>query len=498
MRHSSDVSHVFDTDDLIGTQVGRYRIDARIARGGMGVLYRAEHTGLARVAALKVIAPELAKDRDYRLRFEREARTAAAIEHPNVVPVWDFAEDRGLLYIAMRFVDGPDLGDIVAREGRLAPQRAAAFVAQAGAALDAAHARGLVHRDVKPANMLVEPRGGGEHVWVTDFGLARASARSRTDLTRHGAIMGTLDFIAPEQLSDQPVDGRADVYALGCVLFYALCGRVPFPRKSDAERMMAHTTAPPPGLPIPELRGFDPVIAKALAKRPEDRFQHAGELGVAALEVARRGPSQHRSPSQSHPPGPRPQTPVPPPHTPPPPPYTPAPRGRSLPGWAIPVVAAVAALVVALGVLAATGALGGGDPGTGGDDGSDQGQVDANAVTEDEAASLMDQFEDRFNDHSTASILTLLGPDPTWHTPGLVDATTPADMEREFDDVFSENPGISVEWDKVGTLTSNGDESTMKVDMRVYEDGAQSGHWTPTVTFARVEGDPRITALVDE
>jgi serine/threonine protein kinase len=492
------MSHVFDTDELIGTQVGRYRIDARIARGGMGVLYRAEHTGLARIAALKVIAPELAKDRDYRLRFEREARTAAAIEHPNVVPVWDFAEDRGLLYIAMRYVDGPDVGDIVARERRLAPQRAAGFVAQAGAALDAAHARGLVHRDVKPANMLVERRGGGEHVWVADFGLARASARSRTDLTRHGAIMGTLDFIAPEQLDDRPIDGRADVYALGCVLFYALCGRVPYPRKNDAERMRAHALEPPPVLPLPELRAFDAVIAKAMAKRPEDRFQHAGELGVAALDVARRAPSQHRPPSQSHPPEPRPQTPVPAPQTPPPPPVTPAPRPRSFPGWAIPVVASLAALVVALGVLAATGAFGGGgDPGTG-DTGSDTGQTDSGAVTEDEAGSLMDQFESAFNDHSTEPILALMGPDPTWHTPGFVDATTPADMEREFNGWFTNSPGISVEWDKAGALSSEGAESTMKVDMRLYEDGAQTGHWTPTVTFARVEGEPRITALVDE
>jgi serine/threonine protein kinase len=402
----------------------------------------------------------------------------------------------------MRYFDGPDVGDIVAREGRLAPQRAAAFVAQAGAALDAAHARGLVHRDVKPANMLVERRGAGEHVWVTDFGLARASARSRTDLTRHGAIMGTLDFIAPEQLDDRPIDGRADVYALGCVLFYTLCGRIPYPRKNDAQRMMAHASEPPPVLPLPELRVFDPVIAKAMAKRPEDRFQHAGELGAAAVEVARRSPSQHRPASQhgppSQPPAPRPQTPIPQPHTPPPPPVTPAPRPRSLSSWAIPVLAALAALLVALGVLAATGALGGGDDPDTGDTGSDTGQVDSNAVTEDEASGLMDQFESVFNDHSTASILTLMGPDARWQTPNFVDATTPADIEREFDAVFSESPEITVEWDKASTLTSDGDTSTMKVDMRVFEDGAQTGHWMPTVTFMRVEGEPLITALVDE
>ena len=139
-------------------------------------------------------------------------------------------------------------------------------------------------------------------MWVTDFGLARASARSRTDLTRHGAIMGTLDFIAPEQLDDRAIDGRADVYALGCVLFYALCGRVPYPRRNDAERMRAHALEPPPTLPLPELRAFDAVIAKAMAKRPEDRFQHAGELGAAAVAVARQAPSQPGVPSQHRPP----------------------------------------------------------------------------------------------------------------------------------------------------------------------------------------------------
>ena len=174
-------------DELVGTQLGPYRIVERLARGGMGVVYRAEHAGLRQMRALKVIAPEVSADPTYRQRFELEAQSAAAIEHPNVVPIHDYAEDRGRVYIAMRLVAGRDLSAIIKRDGALAPQRAALMVAQAAAALDAAHARGLVHRDVKPANILVERRDGREHIWVTDFGLARAAAAS-TGLTGAGRV----------------------------------------------------------------------------------------------------------------------------------------------------------------------------------------------------------------------------------------------------------------------------------------------------------------------
>jgi serine/threonine protein kinase len=513
VRHSCakvfHVSHVFDTDELIGTQVGRYRIDARIARGGMGVLYRAEHTGLGRTAALKVIAPELASNRDYRLRFEREARTAASIEHPNVVPVWDFSEDRGLLYIAMRYVDGPDLGEIVSREGRLPPQRAAAIIAQAGAGLDAAHAKGLVHRDVKPGNILIERRSGAEHVWVTDFGLARASAKSRTDLTKHGAILGTLDFIAPEQLDDSPVDGRADVYALGCVLFYALCGRVPFPRKNDAQRMMAHAAEPPPGMAVPELRqAFNPVIARALAKRPQDRYQHAGELGAAAVNAARGAPAPQRRPVPVPPQQPRPRTPTPPPRTPTPPPRTPTPPPQSpvppttrrLPGWAIPAAIALATLVVAVGALAATGTFGGSaDPTPTPSPTTSGPQQGVSGVTVGEARGLMDQFEAAFTDKDSAAIVDLMTPDAVWSTPGLVDANTPADVQSDFDAEFSGWAEPRMDHQELAYQGASGNgPATMTAHMHVYDQEVEKNSWIAKIEFVRFNDIPRISALRDQ
>jgi serine/threonine protein kinase len=498
------VSHVFDTDELIGTQIGRYRIDARIARGGMGVLYRAEHTGLGRTAALKVIAPELASNRDYRMRFEREARVAASIEHPNVVPVWDFSEDRGLLYIAMRYVDGPDLGEIVSREGRLAPQRAAVIIAQAAAGLDAAHARGLVHRDVKPGNMLIEPRGDAEHVWVTDFGLARASARSRTDLTRHGAILGTLDFIAPEQLGDHAVDGRADVYALGCVLYYLLCGRVPFPRQNDAQRMMAHTAEPPPGVTVPELQqAFNPVIARALAKRPDERFAHAGQLGAAALDAARRTPARRPS-SQVVAPQPRPRTPTPPPRTPTPapPPRTPAPRraARRLPAWAIPAMIALAALVIAVGALAATGTFGGADnpsptPTPSTDDGPSTG---VQGVSVEDARSLKDQFETRFNDGDSEALIGLMTPDAVWSAPDLMDDSTPSEIQDTFESIFDQFPDAHITLAEGGfTRATQSGPAKMNATATVTDGDDTVADGLVDISFVRFAGHPRISAFVE-
>ncbi len=268
-----------------GTVVAGYRIEMLIGRGGMGVVYRAVQSGLERVVALKVIAPELLDDEDVRRRFLSEARAAASVEHPNVIPVHDAGEDDGIAYIAMRYVDGDDLRTLVRRGGALDPAEAAHLIAQAGAALDAIHRAGFVHRDVKPANLLVD---GDRHVYLTDFGLAKA-VLTRTDGTRTGQWVGTLDYVAPEQIRGGRIDARADVYALGGVLHYALTGKVPFVRDGDEAKLWAQLSAPPP-VPTSMRRGlraeFDVAVARAMAKLPDERYPSAGDLGRAARAAA--------------------------------------------------------------------------------------------------------------------------------------------------------------------------------------------------------------------
>ena len=270
-----------------GTQFAGHRIEEVAGRGGMGVVYRATQLALERTVALKVIAPGLMEDAAMRRRFLVEVRTAASLDHPNVIPLLYAGESDGVAYLAMRYVAGDDLRTLVRREGPLEPGRAARIVAQIGAALDAAHAAGLVHRDVKPANVLLGP---GDHVYLTDFGLTKqARSLGTAHTTRTGHWVGTLDYVAPEQIRGERIDARADVYALGCVLFFALCGVVPFPREGDEARLWAHLhEAPPrPSAVVTNVpRGFDAVIARALAKAPDDRFPSAGDLGRAAAAVA--------------------------------------------------------------------------------------------------------------------------------------------------------------------------------------------------------------------
>jgi len=269
-----------------GDSFAGHRIEGIAGRGGMGVVYRATQLDLERTVALKLIAPQLAQDPDFRDRFVRESRVAASIDHPNVIPIFYTGEHDGALYIAMRYVEGDDLRTLVRRDGALAPARAAAIVAQIGAALDAAHRSGIVHRDVKPANVLL---GDGDHAYLTDFGLTKRVA-SHTGTSRTGGWVGTLGYVAPEQIRGAPVDARADVYALGCVLFHALTGAAPYGRDSDEATLWAHLNEPPP--PVHELtpevpEAFDAVVARALAKAPEDRFASAGDLGRAAVAAAR-------------------------------------------------------------------------------------------------------------------------------------------------------------------------------------------------------------------
>ena len=267
----------------IGDEVAGYRIDALAGRGGMGVVYRAHHLHLERAAALKVLTADLAGNKSFRARFVREAQTAARLEHANIVPVYDAGEYDGMLYIAMKFIEGTDLGHVLDTEEKLNPERTVNLLSEVADALDTAHAAGMVHRDVKPGNILLD----GVRSYLTDFGLTKRVS-SRTALTAAGRTVGTAAYLAPEQIRGQEVDGRTDVYALGCVLYECLTGEVPFERDSDIAILWAHLEAEPdpPTVKVPELpKAVDEVFARALAKRRDDRFATCGEL-VSALTDA--------------------------------------------------------------------------------------------------------------------------------------------------------------------------------------------------------------------
>src|SRR4051794_28524861 len=255
----------------------------------MGVVYRATELALGRRVALKVVAPERAAEEDFTERFGREVRLAASIDHPNIVPVYGAGAQDGRLYLVMRYVDGTDLHGLVGAEGRLQPERAAALVAQVAAGLDAAHAAGLVHRDVKPANVLLAGVGGpGEHVYLTDFGLT-VELTSDTRMTTTGQWIGSVDYMAPEQLRAEEVDARADVYALGGVLYAGLTGGGPFRGTTVPQTIAAHLDEPPPrpSDAAPVDSAFDAVVGRAMAKDPRERYPSAGDLGRAALAAVR-------------------------------------------------------------------------------------------------------------------------------------------------------------------------------------------------------------------
>ncbi len=266
-----------------GDEFAGCRIEAVAGRGGMGVVYRATELSLGRPVALKLLTPERAGDQAFRDRFQRESRMAAAIDHPNVIPVYAAGEHDGSLYLVMRYVGGTDLHALLRERGALDPELAAEIVAQVASGLDAAHAAGLVHRDVKPANVLL----AGRHAYLSDFGLTRL-AGSDSQLTESGQWIGTVEYCSPEQLRGDRTDARADVYSLGCVLYAALTGRPPFAHGTVPATMLAHLNddAPPPsGRGAP--REFDRIIARALAKDPARRYLSTGDLGRAALAAAR-------------------------------------------------------------------------------------------------------------------------------------------------------------------------------------------------------------------
>ena len=253
----------------------------------MSVVYVAEDMRLRRRVALKLLAPELSADARFRERFLRESRLAASLDHSHVIPIYEAGEAAGVLYIAMRYVDGSDLKTLLTEQGQLEPGRALELLAQVASALDAAHARGLVHRDVKPANILVTSEGGEEHVYLSDFGLTKETS-TESGLTETGHFIGTGDYIAPEQIQRKPVDGRADVYSLGCVLFECLTGRVPYRADQLMAVLWAHVNERPPRAADlrPDLSAaLDGVFAKALAKDPKRRYSTCGALVQAARET---------------------------------------------------------------------------------------------------------------------------------------------------------------------------------------------------------------------
>jgi serine/threonine protein kinase len=267
-------------DALIGALFAGYRIDELVGRGGMGVVYRATDVALERAVALKLLAPELARDESFRRRFATESKVAASLDHPNVIPIYHAGEFDGVLYLAMRLVRGEDLRMRLQRTGRLEPGAAARLVAQVGSALDAAHEAGLVHRDVKPANVLLN---GNEHAYLTDFGLTKRLA-AETIETRAGQILGTLDYIAPEQIRGDALGPFTDVYALACMTVHLLTGQVPFPVETEEGKLWSHLSEPPPrpSARCPELpRALDAVLERAMAKEPSLRYPTAAALASA-------------------------------------------------------------------------------------------------------------------------------------------------------------------------------------------------------------------------
>jgi len=300
-----------------GVQVGGYVLERLVGVGGMAAVYQARDERLGRIVALKL----LAGDEAVRSRFVREARAVAAVDHPHIIPVYAAGEADGMQFIAMRFVPGDTLAGIIRTSGVLSPRRAAAFVSPVASALDAAHAAGLVHRDVKPGNILVDARRGGpEHAYLTDFGIARAMLSVGT-LTVAGQFLGTPDYAAPEQVNGAPVDGRADQYALACVAFEMLSGTVPFKRELPIAVLYAHLSTPPPSLTA--LRAdlppaVDAVLGRAMAKDPAERYPTCADfadalreaLGLDHYDPSRAAPTPTLPMTAFEPPVPRPSEPV--------------------------------------------------------------------------------------------------------------------------------------------------------------------------------------------
>jgi WD40 repeat protein len=284
-------SRATPSDPRLGVTLGGYRVESMLGRGGMSVVYLASDLALGRKVALKLLSPELSQDAEFRKRFARESKLAASLDHPNIVPIYRAGEEDEVLYIAMRYVEGTDLGTLIKTEAPLEALEALAILSQVAGALDVAHEKGMVHRDVKPGNILLSPTGKGFlHAYLTDFGLTKRTS-STTSLTRSGVFLGTIDYAAPEQIEGRPLDGRADLYGLACVAYQCLTGRVPFERDTELGVLWAHLYDDPPKVSShrPDVSsGLDGVIARGLAKSSEDRFASCGELTEALARYSGR------------------------------------------------------------------------------------------------------------------------------------------------------------------------------------------------------------------
>ncbi len=287
------------TEFRAGSVLAGYRLEQQVGRGGFAVVFRALDERLGRPVALKILSPALASSSpEFRRRFIAESRAAATVDDPHIIPVYEAGEADGVLFIAMRYVAGGDLRQVLEREGALAPDRAADFVSPVASALDAAHSAGLVHRDVKPGNILVDARAGlPDHVYLSDFGIVKGAALG--SLTGVGSSnLGTPDYMAPEQISGQPVDGRTDQYSLACVTVQLLTGTVPFERDSLPALIYAHLSVPPPSLVSlrPDLpAAVDQVVAKAMAKTAEKRYDSCGDFADALRDALGLTPYHRRS-----------------------------------------------------------------------------------------------------------------------------------------------------------------------------------------------------------
>ena len=340
----------------LGTQFGPYELRSLIGVGGMGEVYRAHDTIKGRMVAVKVLRTELAADPSFQERFRRESRMAARLQEPHVIPVHDFGDIRGVLFIDMRLVDGGSLKDLLRAQGALEPVRAARIIAQVAAALDAAHAEGLVHRDIKPENVLLTR---DDFAYLVDFGIAHSGGDA--SVTASGSVIGSCAYMATERFTEGRVGPQADVYSLACVLYECLTGETPFEHEELQQVMSAHMFSPPPRPSIMRRgigRAFDDVIAAGMAKEPAERFSSAGELARAATEAASTAPSPSPTPPTSTRPFashyPNPDDTGYSPYPPPPPP--PARPGRS---WVPLVLGGAAVLLLAVaGMLAAISMFG--------------------------------------------------------------------------------------------------------------------------------------------
>jgi serine/threonine kinase PknH len=348
-------------ESRVGTTFGKYTITRLLGKGGMGEVYEAYDTGKGRTVALKILAPEVSDDAAFRTRFQRESQAAAILQEPHVIPIHDWGEVDGSLYIDMRLVQGQTLLDLI-EKGPLEPSRAVNIINQVAAALDAAHAEGLIHRDIKPQNILVTP---ADFAYLVDFGIAEASGETR--LTTAGSQIGTLNYMAPERFRDPVSTPAVDVYSLACVLYESLTGELPFTRDSLENLVAAHIASPPPRPSVANMRvpaAMDDVIARGMAKDPDDRYGSAGALGRAAQRAM-----QTVSNATSGPVGPTSTAE----------PYAgvtvtrssegamteTSPRRR---GWVLPTVIAVAAIAILGGIGVVIGLLVNGDDGQAGAD----------------------------------------------------------------------------------------------------------------------------------